>query len=308
MTAHIPVFLHEALDSLIVDLDGLYVDGTFGRGGHSAELLQRLSGNAHVIGLDKDPEAIDFGRSKFKNEKRLELLHESFSNLTNILQVRGKLGNVSGVLLDLGVSSPQLDQAQRGFSFMNNGPLDMRMNNSAGPTAAEWIAASDQNELTETFRNLGEEKHANRIAKSIINSRAQQPITTTQQLAAIVSKAHPNWQKGKHPATKVFQAIRIRVNNELNDLEHLLANVLKALKIGGRLVIISFHSLEDRRVKKFIRDQENGPFVPKSIPIKHSQVQISMKRVGKALTSSNVDIIENRRARSAVMRVAERVA
>ena len=293
---------------MLIDVDGLYIDGTFGRGGHTKELLSRLSGKGRVIGFDKDPVAIDLGKVVFKFEKRLELIHESFSKLHLVLKKRGNLGDVSGVLLDLGVSSPQLDQGDRGFSFLHNGPLDMRMNNSKGMTAAQWIAESDQDELIKIFKTYGEEKFAVPIAKNIIQKRFQTPIETTHQLAAIVSEAHPRWKRGQHPATKIFQAIRIHINNELEDLDVLLKNVLKILKIGGKLVVISFHSLEDRKVKQFIREKEKGSVLPKSIPIRDIGHKILLRSVGKSIKPSGLNIQENKRSRSAIMRVAERVA
>ncbi len=308
MNAHTPVLLHEAINSVFIDANGLYVDGTFGRGGHTKELLSRLSGKGRVIGFDKDPVAIDLGKVVFKFEKRLELIHESFSKLHLVLKKRGNLGDVSGVLLDLGVSSPQLDQGNRGFSFLHDGPLDMRMNNSKGMTAAQWIAESDQDELINIFKTYGEEKFAVRIAKNIIQKRVQEPIETTHQLAAIVSEAHPRWKRGQHPATKIFQAIRIHINNELEDLDVLLKNVLKILKVGGKLVVISFHSLEDRKVKQFIREKEKGPVLPKGIPVRDARHKILLRSVGKRIKPSDLNIQENKRSRSAIMRVAERVA
>ena len=308
MSAHTPVLLHEAINALLIDANGLYVDGTFGRGGHTKELLSHLSGKGRVIGFDKDPVAIDLGKVVFKFEKRLELIHESFSKLHLVLKKRGNLGDVSGVLLDLGVSSPQLDQGDRGFSFLHDGPLDMRMNTSKGMTAAQWIAESDQDELIKIFKTYGEEKFAVPIAKNIIQKRFQAPIETTHQLAAIVSQAHPRWKRGQHPATKIFQAIRIHINNELEDLDVLLKNVLKILKVGGKLVVISFHSLEDRKVKQFIREKEKGPVLPKSIPIRDIGHKILLRSVGKSIKPSGLNIQENKRSRSAIMRVAERVA
>ena len=308
MSAHTPVLLHEAINALLIDADGLYVDGTFGRGGHTKELLSHLSGKGRVIGFDKDPVAIDLGKVVFKFEKRLELIHESFSKLHLVLKKRGNLGDVSGVLLDLGVSSPQLDQGDRGFSFLHDGPLDMRMNTSKGMTAAQWIAESDQDELIKIFKTYGEEKFAVPIAKNIIQKRFQEPIETTHQLAAIVSEAHPRWKRGQHPATKIFQAIRIHINNELEDLDVLLRNVLKILKVGGKLVVISFHSLEDRKVKQFIREKEKGSVLPKGIPIRNAEHKILLRSVGKSIKPSGFNIEENKRSRSAIMRVAERVA
>ena len=305
---HSTVLLQEAIDALVVDPDGLYVDGTFGRGGHSAELLSRLSVKGSVIAIDKDLEAIASGDIRFADDSRLNLVHGTFADLSAIVDQAGKQGCVSGVLLDLGVSSPQLDQAERGFSFLRDGPLDMRMDTSRGLSAAEWIATADEQEIAKVIKDYGEERFARRMAAAVVRERAEKPIERTVQLAKILADAHPAWERGKHPATKAFQAIRIFINRELADLEDLLEQVIDSLAIGGRLVVISFHSLEDRRVKRFIRDQHRGIKLPKNLPIPDVDRGVRLIKVGKAIKPSASEIENNVRARSAVMRIAERVA
>ncbi len=306
--AHTTVLLHEAVDALVTDIDGFYVDGTFGRGGHAAELLGRLSGQGSVLAIDKDPQAISAGQERFAEDPRLQLFHGSFADLQNVAAEMGKTGDISGVLLDLGVSSPQLDQAERGFSFMRDGPLDMRMDTSRGMSAAEWIATADEQDIARVIKEYGEERFARRMASAVVKERVKAPITGTVQLAGILAAAHPAWERGKHPATKAFQAIRIFINRELEDLEDLLAQVIDNLKVGGRLVIISFHSLEDRRVKRFIRDQEQGIKLPKNLPIRDVDRGVRLVKVGKATKPAVTEVDGNIRSRSAVMRIAERVA
>jgi 16S rRNA (cytosine1402-N4)-methyltransferase len=306
--AHTTVLLHEAVDALVTDIDGFYVDGTFGRGGHVAELLGRLSGQGSVLAIDKDPQAISAGQERFAEDPRLQLFHGSFADLQNVAAEMGKTGDISGVLLDLGVSSPQLDQAERGFSFMRDGPLDMRMDTSRGMSAAEWIATADEQDIARVIKEYGEERFARRMASAVVKERVKAPITGTVQLAGILAAAHPAWERGKHPATKAFQAIRIFINRELEDLEDLLAQVIDNLKVGGRLVIISFHSLEDRRVKRFIRDQEQGIKLPKNLPIRDVDRGVRLVKVGKAIKPAVTEVDGNIRSRSAVMRIAERVA
>ncbi|MGB2218584.1 MAG: 16S rRNA (cytosine(1402)-N(4))-methyltransferase RsmH, partial [Porticoccaceae bacterium] len=247
-TAHTTVLLHEAIDALVTDPHGFYVDGTFGRGGHTAELLDRLSDLGSVLAIDKDPQAIAAGKARFAQDTRLQLFHGSFADLQSVAADIQKVGDISGVLLDLGVSSPQLDEAERGFSFMRDGPLDMRMDTSKGLSAAEWIASAEEQEIARVIKEYGEERFARRMATAVVKERGKAPITGTVQLAGILAAAHPAWERGRHPATKAFQAIRIFINRELGDLEDLLGQIIDSLKVGGRLVIISFHSLEDRRV------------------------------------------------------------
>lgn len=306
--AHTTVLLHEAVDALVTDTHGFYVDGTFGRGGHTAELLGRLSDQGSVLAIDKDPQAISAGQEYFAEDTRLQLFHGSFADLQNVAAEMGKTGEISGVLLDLGVSSPQLDQAERGFSFMRDGPLDMRMDTSRGLSAAEWIATADEQDIARVIKEYGEERFARRMASAVVKERVKSPITGTVQLAGILAAAHPAWERGKHPATKAFQAIRIFINRELEDLEDLLAQVIDNLKVGGRLVVISFHSLEDRRVKRFIRDQEQGIKLPKNLPVRDVERGVRLVKVGKAIKPAVTEVDGNIRSRSAVMRVAQRVA
>mgnify|MGYP001056436367 FL=1 len=305
---HSTVLLKEAVDGVAIDADGLYIDGTFGRGGHTAELLSRLSEKGSVIAIDKDLDAIAAGQARFAEEDRLTLVHASFADLAEIVKQAGKHGNVAGVLLDLGVSSPQLDVAERGFSFLRDGPLDMRMDTSKGLSAAEWLASADEQDIAKVIKEYGEERFARRMAAAIVRERAEKPIERTVQLAKILADAHPAWERGKHPATKAFQAIRIFINRELADLEDLLQQVIDSLTVGGRLVVISFHSLEDRRVKRFIRDQERGIKLPKNIPIPDVDRGVRLVKVGKAIKPAAIEVENNVRSRSAVMRIAERVA
>jgi len=307
-TAHTTVLLHEAVDALVIDPDGFYVDGTFGRGGHTAELLSKLSPQGSVVAIDKDPQAIAEGQVRFSEDTRLQLVHGTFADLSEIVAQMGKAGELSGVLLDLGVSSPQIDQAERGFSFMRDGPLDMRMDTSKGLSAAEWIASADEQEIARVIKEYGEERFARRMASAVVKEREKTPITGTVQLAGILAAAHQAWERGRHPATKAFQAIRIFINRELDDLEALLAQIIDTLKVGGRLVVISFHSLEDRRVKRFIRDQEQGIKLPKNLPIRDVDRGVRLVKVGKAVKPAVSEVDGNVRSRSAVMRTAERVA
>jgi 16S rRNA (cytosine1402-N4)-methyltransferase len=301
---HTTVLLREAVTELVIDPDGFYVDGTFGRGGHTAELLARLSDRGRVLAIDKDPQAIDAGRQRFAAETRLRIVHGSFADMGEWLEGQ----EVTGVLVDLGVSSPQLDQAERGFSFMRDGPLDMRMDTSSGLSAAEWIASAAESEIAQVIKEYGEERFARRMASAVVRERAVQPITRTVQLAKILADAHPAWERGRHPATKAFQAIRIFINRELDDLAALLGQVIDLLQVGGRLVVISFHSLEDRQVKRFIRDQEQGIKLPKNLPVRDVDRGVRLKKIGKAIKPESSEVDGNVRSRSAVMRVAERVA
>jgi len=305
---HDSVLLDEAVEALVIDPDGIYIDCTFGRGGHSRAILSRLSDKGRLIGFDKDLQAIAVAEQLQQDEPRFSIVHESFSLLEQEVRDRGYLGEVTGVLMDLGVSSPQLDQAERGFSFMQDGPLDMRMDTTRGITAEQWIATMDEEDMVWTFRNYGEERYAKRIARAIVEERSKQPITRTKQLADIIAKAHPRWEKHKHPATRCFQAIRIAVNRELDDLKDTLEQVLNVLKVGGRLVAISFHSLEDRIVKRFIQQQEKGQDFPPGLPITEDMIHRRMKKVGKFTKAGEGELERNIRARSAVMRVAEKLA
>jgi len=301
---HTTVLLHEAIDALVTDPDGFYVDGTFGRGGHTAELLSRLSSKGRVLAIDKDPQAIEVGRQRFADDSRLTIVHGSFADMGEWVEGRA----ITGVLVDLGVSSPQLDQAERGFSFMRDGPLDMRMDTSSGLSAAAWIASAPEADIAQVIKEYGEERFAKRMASAVVRERAVAPITRTVQLAKILSEAHPAWERGRHPETKAFQAIRIFINRELDDLNALLKQVIDLLQVGGRLVVISFHSLEDRRVKRFIRDQERGIQLPRNLPVRDVERGVRLKKIGKAVMPNDSEVDDNVRSRSAVMRIAERVA
>ncbi|UZJ46087.1 16S rRNA (cytosine(1402)-N(4))-methyltransferase RsmH [Marinimicrobium sp. C6131] len=304
---HQTVLLNEAVDALVQDVDGFYVDGTFGRGGHSARILERLSEKGRLLGIDKDADAIAVAHERFANEPRFEIAQGSFAALAELIEARGMTGRVQGLLLDLGVSSPQLDEAERGFSFLNDGPLDMRMDRSSGQSAAEWLATASETEIARVLKEYGEERFAKRMARALVNARAEQPITRTAQLAEIVKAANPAWEKGKHPATRAFQGIRIHVNNELSDLEAILSQALTVLAPGGRLVVISFHSLEDRLVKRFIRRQEKGQPLPAGLPVRDEQLDRTLKSVGKTVRASDLEVGANVRSRSAIMRVAEKL-
>ena len=301
---HTTVLLHEAIDALVTDPDGFYVDGTFGRGGHTAELLSRLSSKGRVLAIDKDPQAIEAGRQRFADDSRLTIVHGSFADMGEWVEGRA----ITGVLVDLGVSSPQLDQAERGFSFMRDGPLDMRMDTSSGLSAAAWIASAPEADIAQVIKEYGEERFAKRMASAVVRERAVAPITRTVQLAKILCGAHPAWEPRTHPATKAFQAIRIFINRELDDLNALLKQVIDLLQVGGRLVVISFHSLEDRQVKRFIRDQERGIQLPRNLPVRDVERGVRLKKIGKAVMPNDSEVDDNVRSRSAVMRIAERVA
>lgn len=304
---HQTVLLTEAVDALVWDAKGVYVDGTFGRGGHSAAVLERLDQSGVLLAIDRDPDAICFGRDRFDGEPRIEFVHAEFSQLKRVILERNLVGSLSGVLLDLGVSSPQLDEADRGFSFMRDGPLDMRMNNSAGQTAADWLNNAAEREISDVLKVYGEERFARRIAAGIVEARLVEPLKTTKQLADVIKASVPVFDQGKHPATRSFQAIRIFINSELSELEAALSDVLELLAPQGRLVVISFHSLEDRIVKRFMRDASKPPRLPKEIPFADKSVP-PLRLVGKPVYATKAEISSNPRSRSAIMRVAERAA
>ncbi len=304
---HITVLLNEAVEALVTNTSGFYVDGTFGRGGHSGLILQSLSSDGHLLGIDKDLAAIATANSRFGADNRFAIAHGSFAELASLVATRGLSGKVNGVLLDLGVSSPQLDEAERGFSFMQDGPLDMRMDQTRGQSAADWVNTASEDDITWVLKEYGEERFAKRMARAVIAERQKQPFTRTKHLAEVIKEANPAWEKGKHPATRAFQAIRIQVNNELGDLDSVLEQALEVLAPGGRLVVISFHSLEDRVVKRFIRRQEQGDPIPKGLPVRDDQLNKRMRSLGKAIKASDDEVNANVRSRSAVMRVAEKL-
>lgn len=303
---HQTVLLHEAVEALVTVRDGFYVDGTFGRGGHTRRLLEFLGRNGRVLAIDKDPAAQAVAQELAMSEPRFEFFHGSFAQLPHQLRRMG-IDAVDGILLDLGVSSPQLDEGGRGFSFMQDGPLDMRMDTTQGQTAAEWLSVADLQDIAGVLKEYGEERFARRIAAAIIAAREVSPLETTAQLARVVSEAHPRWEKHKHPATRSFQAIRIKVNRELEDLQDFLAVAIDMLRVGGRLVVISFHSLEDRLVKRYMRDLARGDELPPGVPVIDSARNRRLRLVGKAVRATEQEVAGNVRARSAVMRVAEKI-
>ncbi|AMQ89997.1 16S rRNA (cytosine(1402)-N(4))-methyltransferase RsmH [Marinobacter sp. LQ44] len=302
---HRSVLLDEAVDFLVNDPAGRYVDATFGRGGHSRLILGQLDAQGSLLGIDKDPEAIQVAKDLAAQDSRFFWYHGSFSELNQALESQ-QWSAVQGVLMDLGVSSPQLDDAARGFSFMRNGPLDMRMNPQQGQSAAQWLATADERDIADVIWRYGEERFSRRIARLVVARRQEEAIETTRQLAELVAEAVPKKEKHKHPATRTFQAIRIFINRELEDLEVGLTAAVERLAPGGRLVVISFHSLEDRLVKRFMRDLARGPKIPKGVPVTADQERSEFCLVGKASKANEQEIAENVRARSAVMRVLER--
>ncbi|MFD1259485.1 16S rRNA (cytosine(1402)-N(4))-methyltransferase RsmH [Entomomonas asaccharolytica] len=306
---HTTVLLNEAVEQLAIVADGCYVDGTFGRGGHSRLILSRLGKQGQLIGFDKDPLAINTGNLLMAEDKRFSIIQTSFAAMKEELEKRGLAGKVSGVLLDLGVSSPQLDDADRGFSFNQDGPLDMRMNPQSGISAKEWIASASEDEISRVFKDYGEERFAKRMARAIVQRREVKPFERTLDLADVITVANPAWEKGKHPATRAFQAIRIFVNNELGDLEHGLQAALDVLAVGGRLAVISFHSLEDRIVKQFMRRQVKGEVdqLPRDLPIQVKPFEAKLQIIGKPIYASEQEVKSNPRSRSAVLRTAEKL-
>ena len=300
---HVSVLLEESVAALAIKPDGTYLDGTFGRGGHSRAILRSLSNSGRLIAFDKDPQA-ESSAEQFSEDPRFEFVRASFAEISS----RVEASELDGILLDLGVSSPQLDNAERGFGFSDDGPLDMRMDTRAGMTAAEWLATAPEADIADVIKTYGEERFAKRMASAIVKARAESPIIRTKQLATIVAEANPKWEPHKHPATRAFQAIRIFINRELEDLEIALGHTVDALSEGGRLVVISFHSLEDRIVKRFMRDQARGQQLPKHVPVIDNDTGKTLNLVGKALKPSTDEVQRNPRSRSAIMRVAERRA
>jgi 16S rRNA (cytosine1402-N4)-methyltransferase len=308
---HTPVLLEEALVGLQVREGGRYLDATFGRGGHTAALLERIGTDGCVVAIDRDPQAIRAGHERFGEvlaTGRLQLVEGPFSRLAQVAKDLGMAGGFDGVLLDLGVSSPQLDDATRGFSFAQDGPLDMRMNNTAGATAADWLARVPEHDLVRVIREYGEVRFATRIARAIVNARHEQPISRTSQLAQIVASAVPTREPGKHPATRTFQAIRIQVNQEFAEIERALDGSLEVLCDGGRLCVISFHSLEDGMVKRFMQQHSTEDPVYAGLPEVPPHARPKLRRVGRAVHPSDAEVARNPRSRSAILRVAERVA
>ena len=305
---HIAVLLNEAVNGLAIKPDGVYIDCTFGRGGHSSLILSQLSDKGRLIAIDRDLTAIESAK-QFADDPRFLIEHNGFAALDEIASKHNLLEKVDGILLDLGVSSPQLNNAERGFSFMNDGPLDMRMDTSKGQTAAEWIAVADVEDITWVLRTFGEEKHAWKIANGIVDAREETPFTRTSQLAKLIKTIAPQREIKKHPATRCFQAIRIYINSELEQIEKVLAASLSVLAEEGRLVVISFHSLEDRLVKQFMKKHSQGRQVPRGLPISEEELQKGKKfsLIGRRLKPSQDELDVNNRARSSVLRIAQRL-
>ena len=303
---HIPVLRDEALESLRISANGTYVDATYGRGGHSQSLLSRLGEQGRLLALDVDPTAVECARERHRDDPRFSIVHSNFSEIRAVVEQASLLGGVDGVLFDLGVSSPQLDDAGRGFSFNKDGPLDMRMDQNRGESAADWLARVSEQDMADVFWRYGEERYSRRIARSLIRLREEARIDSTLALSEAVKSAHPRWEPNRHPATRVFQAIRIHVNRELDALNEALAGVIDVLREGGRLVVISFHSLEDRIVKQFIRGDHTRASIPRGLPV--ATERWCLKSVGKAVRPSAQEVNANPRARSSVLRVAERAA
>ena len=311
---HSTVLLHETVEGLALKENGIYIDGTFGRGGHSRLILSKLADNGKLIAIDRDPKAV--AEAKKIQDPRFHIEHNTFSEILSICEKLGLVGKIDGILLDLGVSSPQLDDAARGFSFMKDGPLDMRMDNSQGLSAAEWLQQVSEQDLAWVLKTFGEERFAKKIASAIVNynksavQNGGECLTRTLQLAELIAQTVPFKDKHKHPATRSFQAIRIFINSELDELEKVLRSALTVLAPGGRLSIISFHSLEDRMVKHFMRKQSQGEAIPKGLPLREDQIQRNqrLKVIGKAMMPSEDEIAQNPRARSAVLRIAERLS
>lgn len=302
---HQSVLLDEAIRQLAIRTDGFYIDATFGRGGHSRTILQQLGPKGRLLALDKDGAAIAHAHATITDE-RFAIEQVAFDQLQSVVTRAGYAGNVSGILFDLGVSSPQLDEPARGFSFMREGPLDMRMDERSELTAAAWINHASLDDMIDVFRTYGEERYARRVANAIVSERAIAPMTTTTQLAAIIKQAIPKWEKGQHPATRCFQAIRIFINQELVQLPAALQQAVDMLAVGGRLVVISFHSLEDRIVKRFLRDQARGQQFPRGVPVRANEINPVLQVIGRAVRPLPQEVERNPRSRSAILRVAEK--
>jgi len=305
--SHQPVLLAEVLEGLAIQPGGYYIDGTFGRGGHAGAILAELGSAGHLLAMDKDPEAVRSAMQQFGDDPRFEIEQGAFTRLGDLVERQHMNGQVNGVLLDLGVSSPQFDDASRGFSFSADGPLDMRMDPAAGMSAAQWLAEAGEQTIADVLRTYGEERYARRIARAIVAARGSRPLRTTRQLADLISDAVPGREKNKHPATRSFQAIRIFINRELDDLRSVLEQVPELLAPQGRLAVISFHSLEDRAVKRFIRHEYQGEQPPAEFPLAGMDYRPRLRPVGKAVRAGADEVRQNPRARSAVLRVAERL-
>ncbi len=298
---------------MAVQADGHYIDGTYGRGGHAFSILQNLDERGRLIVMDRDPQAISSAHQRFDADARVSIVHDDYANMENVVRTFGLSEQINGILLDLGVSSPQLDNAERGFSFQSNGPLDMRMDTTRGETAADWLAREEEAEIARVLWEYGEERQSRRIARRIVEQRQQQAITDTASLAALIEQVLPRSRnpehRTKHPATRSFQAIRIHINRELEQLQQFLDSVFDILAIGGRLLIISFHSLEDRLVKRFFKQQSTAAKLPRGLPLRDDELKtpVRMKLLSRAIKAGDLETSDNPRSRSAVLRVAERL-
>ncbi|MEC9259755.1 MAG: 16S rRNA (cytosine(1402)-N(4))-methyltransferase RsmH [Pseudomonadota bacterium] len=305
--SHTSVLLQECLDGLAIKPDGIYIDATFGRGGHSGEILKQLGSNGSLIAFDRDPQAIE-AAARFADDERFEIVHSAFGDMAEVIEQMGLTQQIDGVLMDLGVSSPQLDDAERGFSFLRDGPLDMRMDTSRGLSAADWLNSADEQDITQVIKEFGEEKFGKRIAHAIVNYRQQQPLARTSELVTIIDQAMPVKDKFKHPATRTFQGIRIYINAELEQLRVGLKAATGILRPGGRMAVISFHSLEDRLVKRFMKEQSKGKALPPGLPVTQAEIDADkvLTLIGKAIKPGEEELKHNVRSRSAVLRVAEK--
>jgi len=308
--AHAPVLHDEVIAALAIRPDGNYVDGTYGRGGHASSILGLLGERGRLIVMDRDPQAIADAQQRLGDDSRVTIIHDDYANLYRQLEDLGLLEQIDGILLDLGVSSPQLDDASRGFSFQRNGPLDMRMNPRAGQSAAAWLRQAEEAEIARVLWEYGEERHSRRIARKLVAARDKQPIDDTATLARLIGEALPRSRQQRHPATRSFQAIRIHVNQELAQLQRFLDSVIDILRVGGRLLVISFHSLEDRLVKRFFKRHSSRQAPPRGLPLRENEIDsvVRLRLVGKAQKAGDDELESNPRARSAVLRVAERAA
>lgn len=300
----------EVLAALEIRPGGRYVDGTYGRGGHAHSILSALGEQGRLIVMDRDPQAIADARETMGSDRRVTIIHDDYANMRAQIAELDLLEQIDGILLDLGVSSPQLDDAARGFSFQQNGPLDMRMNPGQGESAAQWLARADEAEIARVLWEYGEERHSRRIARKIVEARQSGKIEDTATLAALISEIVPRPKNNKHPATRSFQAVRIHINQELEQIQRLLESVLDILKIGGRLLIISFHSLEDRLVKRFFKAQSSRAKIPRGLPLRDSEIpsNIRLRLITRGIKAGARELASNPRARSAVLRIAERAA
>ena len=308
--SHAPVMHDEVIAALAIKPKGRYVDGTYGRGGHARSILAALDQDGRLIVMDRDPEAIADAQASMGADERVTIIHDDYANLQARIDGLDLIEQIDGILLDLGVSSPQLDDASRGFSFQHNGPLDMRMNPQQGESAADWLARADEAEIARVLWEYGEERHSRRIARKLIEQRQLQRIDDTATLADLIRSVVPRPKNQRHPATRSFQAIRIHINQELAQIQHMLESVLDVLKIGGRLLVISFHSLEDRLIKRFIKSHNTAPQLPRGLPLRDSDIDLCLriKPGGKAIKAGAAELAVNPRARSAVLRIAERAA